>query len=308
MRVRTTSAVLILIGGVFALTAGLAQTQTNPRPGFEAASIKPCRTDLPPGGRSGGESTENSSLRLTANCMTLRDLIKMAYVTFANGHYDPLSSTPIEGGSAWINSDHYQIEAKAEHAQSQITMHGTMLQALLEERFRLKILHETREIPVYALTVAKGGLRMQQFKEGTCTPVDMVQFVSHFPPERLPNLPSGQEYCLGSNPMHGPNIAFDSRGMSVDDLCKFVLRSMDRPVIDKTGLAGRFNFHLEYLPDATSSSTIRDGGSFIDGPSDVPDGPSIFTALQQQLGLKLEPAKGPGEFLVIDSVGRPSEN
>jgi uncharacterized protein (TIGR03435 family) len=83
---------------------------------------------------------------------------------------------------------------------------------------------------------------------------------------------------------------------------------MDRPVVNETGLTGRFHIHLEYLPDEISSSTIRGGGSFEDEPSDIPPGPSIFTALQEQVGLRLERAKGPGEFLVIDSVEKPSEN
>jgi uncharacterized protein (TIGR03435 family) len=234
----------------------------------------------------------------------------MAYVTFANGYYDQLSSVPIEGGPAWINSDQYQIEAKTERSQTPITMRGVMLQVLLEDRFQLKIHRETREVPIYALRVAKGGLRMQRFQEGTCTPIDLVQFISQFStPGLLPALAPDQKYCPNNSaPLHGPNIVWDGQAMTVDELCKFVLRYMDRPVVDETGLTGRFHMRLEYLPDETSSSTIRGGGSFEDGPSDIPPGPSIFTALQEQLGLRLERTRGPGEFLIIDSVEKPSEN
>jgi len=87
----------------------------------------------------------------------------------------------------------------------------------------------------------------------------------------------------------------DAAGMKFDDFCKIFLGHLDRPVTNKTGITGRFDFHLEYA---------RDGAA----PSDEPPGPSIFTAVQEQLGLKLTPAKGPGEFIVIDHVERPSEN
>ncbi len=98
-------------------------------------------------------------------------------------------------------------------------------------------------------------------------------------------------------------------GSTLDEFCKFALRGMDRPVIDKTGLIGLFNIHLTYAPDESSDRTLRNHGTLEpDEPSDDPAGASIFTAIQQQLGLKLEAAKGPGSFLVIDSVQRPTEN
>jgi len=109
--------------------------------------------------------------------------------------------------------------------------------------------------------------------------------------------------------MKGPNVVWNADGMSVEELCRFVLRGMDRPVVDKTGLTGRFDVRLEYFPDENSSSTVRRGGSLDDGDHpEIPAGPSIFTALQEQLGLRLERAQGPGEFLVIDRVEKPSDN
>ena len=97
---------------------------------------------------------------------------------------------------------------------------------------------------------------------------------------------------------------------SADEFSKILNSMLDRPVIDKTGLAGVFNFHLEFAPDETAPGfimrlrTVPEDG----GPSDPTGGTSIFTAMQEQLGLKLEPAKGPGEFLIIDSVERSTEN
>ncbi len=172
-----------LVIACLTVTAGFAQ-----RPLFEVASIKPCSPDMAPQGRSGGGplSRETFPERLTLNCSTVKDLVNMAYVLFAGAHVDPLSVVPIEGGPAWINSDLYKVEAKAASAQSQEILHGPMLRALLEDRFKLKIRRETRQIPVYALTVAKGGPKLQRFQEGGCVPVDIVKLTSQFPPGQTP--------------------------------------------------------------------------------------------------------------------------
>ncbi|HXB69252.1 MAG TPA: TIGR03435 family protein [Candidatus Acidoferrales bacterium] len=206
---------------------------------------------------------------------------------FANGHVNlPGSgSVPIEGGPAWIDSERYRIDAKAEGPQNQGTMHGPMLQELFEDRFKPKIHRETREVPVYAVTVAKGGLKLPQFKEGSCTPIDFTIF-TQFPPPPLPELPPGQKYCPNLGTMKGPKVTVDAQGTSIEEFSKVFLSSLDRPVINKTGVVGLFDFHLEYTPDEPSFQPR--GGDSAD-----PAGPSIFIALQQQLGLKLEPAKGP---------------
>ncbi len=176
-----------------------------------------------------------------------------------------------------------------------------MLQTLLEERFKLKVHWETKEVPVYALTVAKGGPKLQPFKEGSCIPLDFTQIgVAQKP---------GQP-CRNGMTRKGSNGIVDWRGISLDQFAKEVLIGVvDRPVIDKTGIAGKFNFHLEFAPDNATPAFLP--GGELDhgqvGPSD-PVGPSIFSAIQEQLGLKLVPAKGPREFLVIDHVERPSGN
>jgi uncharacterized protein (TIGR03435 family) len=226
--------------------------------------------------------------RLTLPCLTVKAFIQMAHDQYATGKSKVGRPVPIGGGPAWINSDRYTIEAKAENAQeSDGIMMGPMLQALLGGRFKLRVHREPAEIPVYLLTVAKGTPKLEPLKEGSCTPRDL----SHFPPP-----PLGPDSCRFFASNKGPNVSWVAQGATVEEFCNIVLSRMDRPVIDKTGLTGRFNFPLEYMPDASA-------------PSDDPAaGPSIFTALQEQLGLKLEPAKGPGELIVIDHVERPSEN
>ena len=185
---------------------------------------------------------------------------------------------------------------------------GPMLQALLEDRFKVTIHRETREVPVYALTVANGGLKLPQFQEGSCTPIDFTTFretlaISRysghvFEPVFLP----GVNYCPNRGTGKGSLNMVEAQGTSLDEFSRFFLSVMDRPVVNQTGITGLFNFHLEYAPD----ETMPGGGPSARGRPSA--GPSIFTALREQLGLKLEPAQAPREFLVIHHVERPSEN
>ena len=275
----------------FVVADGLAQT-------FEAVSIKPCdAAGIGGGGREGGNGVAPPQFvspgRLHFNCATVAGLIQFAYLDYANGqrHSEQhLDTLPIKGGPAWIYSDRYQIEAKAEGTPPEAVMLGPMLRALLEDRFNLKIHRETREIPVYELTVARGGLKMKAVQPGGCTLHD----ISIRPP---PVAQPGVNYCrLNIGSMKGPNRVVDTQAMSIDYFSRNVLMLyMDRPVVDKTGVGGLFDFHLEFAPDEATE------------PNEAA-GVSLFTAMQQQLGLKLTPAKGSGYFIVVDSVERPSEN
>ncbi len=211
------------------------------------------------------------------------------------------------GGPSWINSERYDIEAKADGNPSAQTMEGPMLQALLEDRFNLKIHRETRDILVYELTVAKGGPKLRP--PPVPSPGAGIAGVGLWPMseadcKRLdpPNLPDAVCGAARAADAQGEKPAFvEYHGLTLDQTSAALVRVLDRPVIDKTGVAGIFHVHVEFAPDGATPQ-------FRPGPSDEPVGPSIFTAFQEQLGLKLEPAKGPGEFLVIDSVERPSEN
>jgi uncharacterized protein (TIGR03435 family) len=185
----------------------------------------------------------------------VHSLIVGAYVDFANGQRHGFSGPdrlPIEGGPAWISSERYTINAKAEGNASPEMMRGPMIQALLEERFMLKTHRETREIPIYELTVAKSGLKLQRAEEGSCTPWD--------PTNPTRRLDLGQKpYCGQAGfRINGPNLSVEMRSVTLDDFSKWL--SLDRLVFDKTGITGRFDFRLEYALDETSPVFRPDGG------------------------------------------------
>lgn len=320
-RGRAGTGVLKLACPVLAIVAGLAQSQTQAAaagPKFEVASIRHCKPQNDDGRKTGGQRLTPGGLHL--ECSTVRDLIHMSYVLFANGRVNPPwsgGSVPIKGGDAWINSERYAVDAKTAEPEDQIVMHGPMLRALLEDRLKLKTHLETREVPAYALTVAKGGLKMHPFKEGSCVPFDLNFIFTQFPPPPLPDLPAGQEYCGGTTDgqrwlgsrgtKKGSTVTIEAHGISVDELPRVLGGTVDRPLINKTGIAGRLDFQLEFAVDETAASA-QAGAPPVGFPDDPSGGPSIFTALREQLGLKLESAKGTGETLVIDHVERPSEN
>jgi uncharacterized protein (TIGR03435 family) len=147
--------------------------------------------------------------------------------------------------------------------------------------------------------VAKGGLKLHPFKEGSCIPRDYTLLFEQFPPQPFPELPPGQKYCGGGQTEQRGTVTLEAIGMSIDNFIKYPLPELDRPVVNKTGITGLFDFHLEYAPDEPTGAGAT--------PAEVA-GPSIFTALERRLGLKLELAKAPGDFLVIDHVERPSAN
>jgi uncharacterized protein (TIGR03435 family) len=256
---------------------------------LEVASIKPCKSLQ---GMRGGV-TSSSPGRLDVNCWTVANLIRQAYLGYANGRRNPTSvlSTPIEGGPAWIHSDPYNIRAKAEQATSEEVMRGPVLQVLLEERFRLKIHFGTRQIPIYVLAVAKNGPKLRLFQEGSCIPYDFTKV----PRPRQPG------ECTSRITRRGATLVVDMQGLTIDEFIEGHLSRVDRLVVNKTGIAGRYDFHLEYMPDE------RTGGP--PAPENADElGASLFASLQEQLGLKLEPARGSGDILVIDHIEKPSEN
>ena len=213
-------------------------------PVFEVASIKPHKPD-PTG--SGGLSAQHG--RLNFINVTLKNLITSAY---------ELRDFQISGGPAWIDSERYDLVAKAENDAGGKEL-WMMVRPLLAERFKLAVHTDTKDLPVYDMVVSKRGSKLR------------------------PAAPDAQ----GSSRMGRSSFTADRISMSN---FSFILSSIvDRPVLDKTGLVGDFALKLDWAP--------RD-----------PDGPSIFTALEEQLGLKLEPRKGPVEILVIDHAERPSEN
>jgi uncharacterized protein (TIGR03435 family) len=267
----------LLIGGVLALQA-LAQSPAPATLKFEVASIRP--------GCTRGLIT--SPGRVTLNCINLKTLVSRAYDHYASGPFVIHMFEPIEGGPDWTDTELYDINAKAEGNPRPDLMNGPMMQALLEDRFKLKIHSETRQVPGYALTVVKGGPKLQPSVEGTCAP-----YVEDSAP------PSGKHFC--DRAWLTGNVIINFPGASMKTLAQDLSFRVGRPVVDQTGLTGRFDFRVEFSPDE-STPTLH--------PPAVPNdaGTSIFTALQEQLRLKLEPAKEPLDVIVIDHVEQPSAN
>ena len=176
---------------------------------------------------------------------------------------------------AWTDTQHYDINAKGEESTAnQPNVMSQRLQDLLAGRFQLKLARETRELPVYHLVVAKGGSKL---KESTAKEDD-----------RFMQMGRGR-------------ITF--KGASMSSLAVQLSQQLGRTVLDQTGLTANYDFTLNWTPETPSGP---DGPK--DAPSADPNGPTLFTAIQEQLGLKLESAKGPVEVLVIASVERPAEN
>ena len=205
---------------------------------FEVAAIHPHDPNIPASSMKfprGGEASISG--------FTIRNLIWLAW---------KLPPDRVTGGPKWIDSDLYDIRAKAP-AGSSASMDADMsrIQALLADRFQLKVHRETKNSPVYLLTIAKTGVKMQEAK--------------------------------GPDPPYSDKGSITPWNLFITDLSQRV----GRTVIDKTGLKGVWYIKLRYDNDA---------------------GPSIFTAVQEQLGLKLDAGTGPVDMLVIDSIARPSLN
>ena len=188
-----------------------------------------------------------------------------------------------------MDFDRFEINAKADGRFSQAMLNGPMLQALLEDRFKLKLHRESRVVSVYALTVARRGPKLQPFKEGSCTILDLENPSPPPAPGEKPAIACGTI----SGRRNGTKQVMDVHGMSLDEFSKFGMGLFGYPVINRTGIAGKFDWHLEFVPSNAGDELA---------------GPSIFTAMREQLGLKLVPAKGPVDVLLIDHVERPSEN
>ena len=243
---------------VFSLAAApalFAQSQTVTPLTFEVASIRPHAGEV----TQVGVFISGPTVRIVAYGLT--GLIMDAY---------RLQPYQISGLQAWMDSDRYDIVAKAP-TEDALTFANVelMMKALLGERFNLKLHFVKRDSPVYAMVVGKNGPRL---KETTADQPSM-------------SLRSARSTQL--------TFAKATMGRLADQLSS---SGVDRPVIDKTGLTGSYDFQLSWTPQT--------GGP----PAPDPDDADIFTAIQEQLGLKLEPQKAPIEMLVIDHAGRPSEN
>jgi uncharacterized protein (TIGR03435 family) len=235
-------------------------------PAFEVATIKPSKPD-----QQGKGFLVRGRTFSTINT-NLSDLI-----TFAYG----LHARQIVGGPAWLETEKYDIAAEPDQpGQPNDKQLKLMVKKLLTERFKLTFHHDKKELSVYALTVGKTGPKLTK-SEGD--------------PNGLPGLFFRALGVLGvTNATMG-----DFTGVMQTAV-------LDRPVVDQTGLIGRFNFTLSWTPDESQFGGM---GIKVPPPSDKPDAPpGLFTAIQEQLGLKLDPTKAPVDVLVIDHVEKPSDN
>jgi uncharacterized protein (TIGR03435 family) len=190
------------------------------------------------------------------------------------------------GAPDWLSSEIWTIDARAEGNPSRDEL-MLMLQSLLEERFHLKVHRASREMPVYVLTVGKNGLKLPAPKEGACaTPV---------PGKPEPTAPPCGRVRISMSPQ-GTLMEGGSAAMS--ELARVLAIPLRRPVIDRTALSGVYDIRLQFADEAADATPL---------PTDTPNS-GIFTAIQEQLGLKLESAKGPVDVLVIDRIDRPTAN
>jgi uncharacterized protein (TIGR03435 family) len=216
----------------------------------------------------------------------------------------------VQGGPAWLDTDRYDVLAKSEGDASQAV--APMLQTLLVERFKVKVHKEARDSSVYLLTVVKGGARLRPTKEGGCTPIDLTNLPLPAPPK--PGEPRPR-YCglSGQQTSTGSLSVADWYGLTMSELAgRMLVGTVDPPVVDQTELTGRFDIHIEFVPEYYPAGPITLNGVVTpDLPAPAIDptaGPSIFTALEKQLGLKLSPGRAPLDVIVVDHAEKPSVN
>jgi len=280
-----------ILFGLVNASVSRAQSQTPAR-SFEVASVKPAKSDSPGmfirNDPNGSFSAKNAPLKL---------LMQIAY---------RVKEAQISGGPSWINSEPFDIEAKPDEsvatelqnlpqAEREVVI-PSMLQSLLAERFKLTLHHETKELPVYVLLVAKNGPKMHESAPAA-------------PDEPAPGAPGPGPNRRGSIMMQGRGqLTVNSQPLS--QFANLLSHFLGRVVVDQTGLKANYDFKLQWTP-GDEEMMFRGMGPGPDGrPAPPPDasGPTLFTALQEQLGLKLESQKAPVDTLVIDHVDKPSEN
>ena len=299
-----TNRLKILLCGAAVAIAFTVSAQT---PSFEVASVKPSNPN--PTGPLGATPYVLPALgRLTTQNTTLRILVMAAY------QKQPFQ---IVGGPPWFNADKFDINAKAADGSLTTDQMLELLKTLLADRFKLKLHPETREVPIYALVLARGNGRMgPKMKASTDNCPDYKVQQQH----QLEALAKGgigalaaatskpEEPCsITGVPQTTPGaIGMKLRGQTMDLLTLLLTQLTGRPVVDKTGLKGLYDYEVT-IDLQTLMRIYADLGVNIPGlPANPPEGPSLMTSLQEDLGLKLDSQRGPGEVLVIDSAELPS--
>jgi len=258
-------AAVVLLGSI-----ALAQAPVSSQgaaASFDVATIKPTAPDA----KAGRYITMQGTNRFVVKYYTLKLLIAAAY---------NVSPKVISGGPEWADTDHFDILAltPGEVRPSQPEQMA-MLRTLLTDRFKLSFHREEKEFSIYALEIAKGGPKL---KESTAPASDPAQLLSTVYPQHI-HLPA--------------------KNATMGDFASLLQRALlDRPVVDQTGLTGRYDFDLDWAPDETQF-----GGEVPVAPADAQALP-FFTAIQQQIGLRLEATRGNVQAFVIDQAEPPSAN
>jgi uncharacterized protein (TIGR03435 family) len=292
----TKTLVLIALGMLVIGIPVFSQAPPGAKPSFEVASIKPNTS-----GENRVAILGSPGGRITMTGVTLRLIITFAY---------RVRDFQISGGPNWISSDRWNIEARAEEGSippptgppdpNVPDPMAVRTQSLLEDRFQLKFHRETKEMPVYELTVAKSGAKVKlsedqtpfrPFERGAAPPP---------PPQRGGPMPRGN--------MRMGRGGLEANGVPFANFVSALSQQLGRTVIDKTGLKGFYDIKLEWTPELGQGGPFGPPPGGPEPPPPDPSGPTIFTAVQEQLGLRLESTKGPVEVLVIDSAQRPTEN
>jgi bla regulator protein blaR1 len=276
------SAVVCIMAGV--QIHGQILHTSGSLPSFEVATIKPSQPGVTGIRAFGPKGTD----RFVAMNVTVKDLIDFAYTID--------DDRQVVGLSGWMSSHRYDIDAKVGDADvaamSKLPPHygawdpyRFMQQSLLADRFKLKVHFETRELPIYALVVAKGGPKLKASAMDPANPAETVK-------------PRSVRLGVGTASGEGARISSLAELLEKQGEVGNPPDGRGRVVVDKTNLSGLYDWTLHWTPWQDLSS----------GESSDSHGPSLFTALQEQLGLKLEPTKGKVEVVVIDHIEFPSEN
>jgi len=268
------AALILATSFTFAQSSAMPPTTTSGKPlAFTIVSIK--RHGNAPGGEREGCDVDRCHF------------VDRPLLAFIMTAYN-LSQKPIVGDPLPGDSDLFDLDAKIDPADmpaAPLTSRqlAEMLQPVLADRFQLRVHHETRIIPAYNIVLAKGGLRMKESAPPSTTAPGSPASSSGEPPRR----------CRPKSIGNGLRVM---SYCTMDDVRNILEGPSGRYVIDKTGLTGRYDFDLHWTPDDTHAEAA---------PADAP---SLFTAVQEQLGLKLEPVKAPVDVLVVDSAKAPTPN
>jgi uncharacterized protein (TIGR03435 family) len=279
-----------ICASVFVLGFQLLQAQSNESvpPSYEVTSVK---------ATANGDPNRNITWDETPNGLMVTNVTPELLTRQAYG----LMSYQIERGPEWIKQKTFDVAARIGDGESSRLQTLTkedaraerrlMLQALLTDRFGLAVHDETKEGSVYELLVAKGGPKFKRTTEEAPVADGVAQANSTLAPYRPPVV------------MENGLLTFN--GAPISALARFISQLIGRPVLDSTGLVGKYEFTLKWTLDEFDLPAIVQQS---DDTSSEPTGTSIFTVIQQQLGLKLESAKGPVQSLVIDHIEQPSAN